>query len=397
MGDRLAARPRRLAAVVAVWLITRGIALATITGTPWMLHDLDLYTTWVPTLSALEFPQADPTWQYPPGAALVFLAASWIPLPFNTAFIVMILAIDAALLAALVRAHDRREDASMRGVWLWALAGVIVGAIMLTRFDIVPTALAVAAILLVGRPVRSGIAAGLGFSVKLWPALMLLALPRKGLRSGVASFAVTVLVVLAFFLVAFDGSLSFLGNQRARGLQIESIGALPYEIHGLFGGTVAYGIEYGSMQVLMNGAEIVGTVVTLLGLAVIAVIVWWRIRGRLEDVPAGDVALTLVLVSVLGSRVYSPQFNVWIIGVCAAAILSTRTRMRHVSVILVVVAVLTQFVYPWFPWVLVEATPAGVAIQILRIAGLLAATTMAVWQISPYRDLRSDRTPSLVA
>lgn len=378
----------RTIALAAVWLATRAIALVSVDMTPWMLHDLEVYTGWIPGLRDTQFPVGDVTWQYPPGAALVFLTASAIPIDFRWAFTLVILALDAALMATLLIAMARQPGTSSRGPWLWALAGVVVGPIMLTRFDVAPTLFAVVAVVLVGRPKVSGAASAVGAMVKVWPALMLLSLPRKGLRSGLVSFVIVAVALALAFVVVFDDSLSFLANQRDRGLQVESTGALPYLLFSLVGGHVESGLTYGSIQVLMRGAETVGTVVTVLGFLLIAAIAWWRLRGRLEDVPAGDIALTVMLVSVATSRVYSPQFNTWLIGLAAAALLTASTRLTSVGLIVITVSLLTQIVYPWSATQLVNGGTFVIIVQSLRIVLLLIATVLAIVTIAPRTNER---------
>ena len=365
-------------AVMAVWVVTRMIALASIALTPRLLDDIDIFRGWLPYLRGAAFPTDDPKWQYPPAAGPLLLAPDAVHLDYAVAFALACLAADAAILAALLLAHRRRPGSSLRGPWLWAAAALVVGPIMFTRFDIVPTMAAVAFVLLAGRPALAGVSAAAGFVVKLWPALLLLALPRPATRRGLAAFTVTTVALMAVISLRFDGALSFIGNQSARGLQIESVGALPYELYSLGGGHVAYGLQYGSVQVLMTGAEAVATAIAGAGLLLILLIGWWRLTGRLESVPPGDVALAVVLVSVATSRVYSPQFNVWIIGVCAVALLSPRTRMAPVAALLVLVSLLTQWIYPWDPYGLTDADPKGVIVQGLRIVGLILATLWAL-------------------
>jgi len=365
-------------AVGMAWLASRVFALASVDMTPWMLHDLEVYQSWLANLHDLTFPAADPTWQYPPGASLVFLAAGNWPIDFRWSFTLVILLIDAALMVTLMVAHARLRPSSWRGVWLWALAGVIVGPIMMVRFDVAPTLFAVLAVVLVGRPAWSGASTAIGTVVKVWPALMLLALPRPSLRRGLPSFIVTLAVTLIGFALLFHDSLSFLANQRDRGLQVESAGALPYLVYSLLGGDVEFGLTFGSIQVLMNGAELVGTIVTVVGLALIAMIGWWRLRGRLEHVSPGDVALTVMLVSVATSRVYSPQFNTWLVGIAAAAMLSTRTRLAGVAALVVAVSLVTQVVYPWSATQLVTGGASGIVAQIIRITLLIVAAALAV-------------------
>ncbi len=363
---------------MAGWLLTRVLTLLSILLTPRLLDDIDIFRGWLPALRGAAFPAADPKWQYPPGAGPLLLAPDLLPVDYAVAFAFLCLLADAAILTALLVARHRRPAASWSGPWLWAIAGLVVGPIMFTRFDIVPTLAAVAFILLAGRPTLAGMSAGFGFVAKLWPALLLLALPRPASRRGILAFALSSAVLLGAIALQLDDPLSFLGNQKSRGLQVESVGALPYEIYSLTSGQVAYGLQYGSVQVLMRGAELVSTAIVVLGVLLLALIAWWRLSGRLDDVPPGDVALAVVLVSVATSRVYSPQFNIWIVGVCAAALLSAESRMRRVAALLIGVCVLTQWIYPWDPYGLVEADPKGVIVQGLRITGLVLASFWAM-------------------
>ncbi len=366
-------------AVIAVtWLATRVVALISVDMTPWMLNDFDIYQSWVPVLQGGGYPAADPTWQYPPGSGPLFLIAGAIPTDFRWAFTLVILAADAAIMAALLAAHARRDGTSLTGPWLWSVAGIVVGSIMMVRFDVVPTLFAVLAVLLVARPALSGASAAVGLVIKAWPALLLLVLPRRSLPRGLLGFAITGGVLLIVFTLAFRDSLSFLGNQQARGIQVESVGALPYLLHSLTGGEVAFGLQYGSIQVLMAGTEAVGLAVTIVGVALFGLLVWWRLSGRLETVPPGDVALATMLVAVATSRVYSPQFNVWLIGVTAVALLDSRSRARRVAILVVAVSVLTQFVYPWSATQLVTGGLAAIIVQALRVGLLLAAAVLAL-------------------
>jgi hypothetical protein len=293
----------------------------------------------------------------------------------------MCLIVDAAILGSLVVHHSGRPGRPRSGLWLWSVAALVVGPIMYVRFDIVPAFFAVAFVIAASRPALAGSSAALGFVVKVWPVFLMIALPRSHWRRGAMSFAVTTALVLLALAAKFDGIWSFLGNQRSRGLQVESTGALPYELFALIRGPLRTGLEYGSYQVLMPGAEIVGTAVFVVGLMMTALIAWWRFSGRLDSTPVGDVALTLVLVTVATSRVYSPQYNVWIVAVTAAALLSPRSRMKRVAAILVAASILTQVIYPWFPFDLTDGNPPVVAVQALRIVAIVTATAMALREI----------------
>jgi len=369
------------ALVAVTWAATRVMAVVSVDMTPWMLNDLDIYLSWVPGLQSGVFPAEDPTWQYPPGIGPLFVLADSLGVDFRWGFTLVILVVDAALLAMLLVARARRASASMRGPWLWAAAGLVVGPIMVTRFDVVPTAFAVLAVLLVARPVLSGTAAALGAATKVWPAFMLIVLPRRALPRGLLGLAVTAAALTVAAVLLGRDALSFLSNQQSRGLQVESVGALPYEVWSLLGNEVSFQYRYGSIQVDMAGAETVGLVVTVLGVLVLGGLLVARLAGRLEAAAPGDVALAVMLVSVATSRVYSPQFNVWLVGLAAVALLDSRSRLRTVAVIVVVVSILTQVVYPWSATQLVTGDAFTIAVQALRITGLLVATALGLLAI----------------
>lgn len=365
--------------IVMAWLATRVYACVSVEMTPWILNDVDIYAGWAPLLRDGTFPVDDPTWQYPPGIAPVFLVAGALGLDYRWGFTLAILAVDAALMAGLLVAHARRgPSASWRGPWLWASAGLVVGSILMVRFDVVPTALAAGAVLLAASPVRSGVLAALGALTKVWPALVLLALPRRSLPRATVAAAATLGVVLGGYALLTEGSLSFLGNQRDRGLQIESLGALPYHWWGLLGGDVEFDLQYGSVQVVRPEAPAIGLAITVLGFLLLAVIAWCRLAGRLEAVPPGDVALAVLLVSVATSRVYSPQFNVWLIGVAAVAALDRASRLRVAILLVVAASLVTQVVYPWMGTQLGDGETLAIVLQTVRLGLLLSATVLSL-------------------
>jgi hypothetical protein len=366
------------ALVALAWVSTRAMAVVSVDMTPWMLNDLEIYLSWVPGLQAGAFPADDPTWQYPPGIAPLFVLAGSSGLDFRWGFTLAVLAVDAALMALLLVARARRPDSRWRGPWLWALAGVVVGPIMVTRFDVVPTTFAVLAVLLVARPAWSGVAAAVGAATKVWPAFMLIVLPRRALPRGLLGFVLAGAAVLAAAVLTSRDSLSFLQNQQGRGLQVESVGALPYALWSLLGGEVSFQYQFGSIQVDMAGAEVVGLAISAIGLLVLCGLLLARLGGRLESAPPGDVALVVMLVSVATSRVYSPQFNVWLIGLAAVALLDPRSRLRAVAGLVVAVSILTQVVYPWSATQLVTADTLTVLVQALRIVGLLTAAGLGL-------------------
>ena len=86
---------------------------------------------------------------------------------------------------------------------------------------------------------------------------------------------------------------------------------------------------------------------TLTMVVAVAVLVRWRWRGLLDDVPTADVLLTLVLTAMCTSRVLSPQYALWALGLLAVCAVRPSAHVRQVGVLLVVSALAGQAVYPW--------------------------------------------------
>ena len=375
---------RSIALLLLAWAASRAVLVGATFGlAEYFLPDVYLYSTWTILLNERQFPVGDSYWQYPPGAGVLFALSGVVGPDPIIGFVVLAVLADAAILGLLIasslRVHrDRYSPASVWGPWAWVIGGVAIGPIMLARFDLFPTLFAVAALVLISKPWLSGTAAGIGGLLKVWPVLILLALPKRNLWRGlIAAFATAVIGTLLIAAWA-KGGVSFLGEQGERGLQLESVGALPFVIAGALGLPQQVVLRYGSFEIVMPGATTIGLVITALGIGLIGVIALQRLRGRLEAVAPGDVALALVLVSIATSRVFSPQYSVWIVGVAAAASVDKRSRLRTVTILLVFMSALSSALFPWLYGSLIETTWYAAVVQATRIGLLLACTLTAV-------------------
>jgi hypothetical protein len=81
--------------------------------------------------------------------------------------------------------------------------------------------------------------------------------------------------------------------------------------------------------------------------------------------------------------VYSPQFNVWLIGITAVMLLDPRSRQRRAAALVIVASVLTQVVYPWSATQLVTGDPFTIVVQALRISAVVAAMVLALLALRP--------------
>lgn len=345
---------------------------------PLAFDDLDVYARWLPTLTAGELP-GDDMWQYPPLAAFFFLLGTIGSDP-QTALLVAILAVDLILTVVLARFE-------LRAGWFWLGCGLLIGPVLVSRFDVVPTLFAVLAVLAAVRartrwPARVGAWAAVGVAMKVWPVLVLAIVPRARVLPAAAAFVAVFAALVGGAALVFDGLTGFLGGQGSRGLQVESAGALPFLVANVFSHGVDMEYRYGAMEVAADGAglaAVVVTVVAVLGLLWVAV-VWWR--GRLARVPAPDVAFTVVAFSVMVSRVFSPQYSIWLLGLGVLCWVTPGSLVRGPVALVAVAAAITQILYPSGYGLMLAGDPGMVAFQAVRIALVVTAVLVAGYRVT---------------
>jgi uncharacterized membrane protein len=366
--------------VALAWLATRGllvflgfVAVSWYPGGTIVQADLDVYVDWLPTIESGALP-TDDMWQYPPAAAFFFAIGLWGSQP-QIALLLGILAVDALLTAVLYR-NDRLAG------WFWVAAGIAIGPVLVFRFDVVPALFAVLAVLAAGRPVRVGVWAALGAAAKVWPVLLLAILPRRDFLRGVGAFLVTTLVLLIGCAVMFADLGGFLSGQRDRGLQVESVAALPFMVANAAGLEVEISYRYGAMEVASTGTGLAATALTVGLLAILLWLAWCWWRGVLAAHLPADVAFTVVLASVIFSRVFSPQYSVWLLALGSICVAATRSRMVLPVLLIAAAAVPAQFVYPIGYGEFLSGNSVYVLAQVVRVGLVVSAGVIAVVRIS---------------
>ncbi|WP_428986113.1 glycosyltransferase 87 family protein [Streptomyces pyxinae] len=337
-----------------------------------------LYRHWYEQLAAGSYPAGDVTWQYPPGAGLVILAPGLLaPLGYYRAFVGLTLLADAAVAYALARA-DRNGG---RGAWLWVGGLPLLAHLPLARYDVVVTAFAVLALLAVRarRPGLGGALAGVGALVKVWPVLALIGTDRGPVtRRAWASAAAAAAGLLGVLLLVFPNPLEFLRHQGDRGVQIESLGGTALSLARLAGWPGAVTYRYGAFELTGPYVSSVARLALLLTVAGFGWLLAWRLRARRwgPAVPA-DAALTAVLLFTVTSRVISPQYLIWLLGLAAVCLTRRDTALRPVALLLLPAAALSTLAYPVLYENVLAVDPLGCAVMVARNALLIAATLLA--------------------
>ncbi|RSS60805.1 DUF2029 domain-containing protein [Streptomyces sp. WAC07061] len=340
------------------------------------------YHNWYDVLSTWTLPQNDIMWQYPPAAAAVFLSPDLLPfLTYFQAFVALTVLCDGVVLLGLVRAA-RRSDGSMAGALLWLAALPMMMATPFARYDIQVTLLAVFALLaLRSRPRAGGVVAGIGAMVKVWPLLTLLGTPRgRSTRDAVVAAALSCVALLAVFAALFSDTLGFLGNQGDRGVQVESLGGsvlMAARFLDLWPGWIDF--QYGAFEYIGPYVADIARASLALTLAGFLLLLLWRVRANhWTSATPFDAALCAILVFTVTSRVISPQYMIWLLGLAAVCLTSRNTTQRPVAWLLVAANALTTLIFPvWYADIL-DTSALGTVLLCLRNGLLLYAT---VWSV----------------
>ncbi|WP_354639738.1 glycosyltransferase 87 family protein [Kitasatospora camelliae] len=373
-------------ALAAGWLGTRALIVLMIVGVL-RISNTDvstdvsvIYHGWYEVLRTGTFPLDDVTWQYPPGAALVILLPGLLPWSYLVSFFVICGVFDVLAMVLLTKAGGRRGR-SFTGAWLWVAGVPLLGPTVYCRYDIIVTALTVAGLLsLLRRPAVGGTLLGLGGLLKIWPLLALIGTPRARRTRRSWTAAAATAASLGFLLTAgMNGAFDFLKFQTERGIEIESLGALPVHVARLAGswdGQVT--MNYGSVEMLGAWVPVITKVMVGLTLLGFGWLLFWRLRApRWQAATAFDAALCALLIFTVTSRVISPQYLVWLIGLAAVCLTVRGTSQRPVAVLILLATVLTTVEFPVLFGQVYRSQLWGVLVLSARNLLLLAATLIS--------------------
>ncbi len=354
--------PRRFtelaaAAAAAVFLLSWGLL-----HTGWYddgeIVDTPVYERYGEAIEDGAVPYRDIRPEYPPGALPAFVVPALVSDDqpgFRDAFEWLMAAFGVAtvlLVAVCLRGLDASGRRTAAALALAATFPLLLGSVVLTRFDLYPAAFVVAALAaLVHERDRLGFGLlGGAVAVKLYPGVLVpLALAyvwrRRGRREALVGLGICVGVValafLPFLVVAPDGVAHSLGRQLSRPLQIESLGSAFFlAAHHLVGLDVEMRSGHGSQNLHGTGTA---AAAVLLSLAQIATLVWiWLRRPASREELIRWSAAALVAFVALG-KVLSPQFLIWLAPVVP---LVGGVRGLRASALTAAALVLTQL---WFP------------------------------------------------
>jgi uncharacterized membrane protein len=324
--------------------------------------DTGLYETYGDGMAHGEVPYRDFRAEYPPGALPVFVLPSlghegdraaydrWFDRLMALCGCIAIGGVALAL--AGLGAGLLRTALALAVV---AVSPLLVGPVVLSRYDLWPAALTVLAVALViwDDLLLGAVLLAAAIAAKLWPAVIAPVVfvwiwKTHGRRSALRWTATLVVVDAAIFLPFAVLSPSGLGHsfhaQLSRPLQLESLGAaVLIAVHRVFG-TQLHVYTTMSQNLSGPGTHVVEWATT--SAQVVAVVGLWILfargqpsRERLVVYAAASVAAFLAF-----AKVFSPQFMLWLVP------LVPLVRRRSAVAALVGALVLTGVYFPRHYW-----------------------------------------------
>jgi hypothetical protein len=331
----------------------------------WMLHG--------------SVPYRDFSIEYPPGALPAFVApaignsvranpANPTPGPYNVRadyrrnfeFLMAVCGLASiALMAVAFRHLSASNGQAAAALSLLALSPLMLGPVVLSRFDLWPVMLALAglvAILARREWIGFGVL-GLATAVKIFPAVLVpvgcIWLWKRASRTELAACLGIFVTVLAasfvpFAIIAPHGVLHSISVQLARPLQIESLGAATLvSLHHLVGIGVTTVSGSGSQNLTGSGTRVIAFLQTAFQAAALVGTWIWFARGEAKGERLMRASAASVVAFVAFGKVLSPQFMIWLIPF---VLLVRGKRGVATSALLVISLVLTQLWFPYRYW-----------------------------------------------
>jgi len=303
----------------------------------------------------------DGVWVYPI-AAIVPMLIPYLAGPelYGSAWLSMVFVLNAVAFGMLTGWGFARERVAI--AWWWVGFLLLLGPIALGRIDSVTIPLAIIGVLLLAkRPGAATVILVVATWIKVWPAALLAAVV-VAMRARLTVVATALAVSAAIIIIAATYGagahvFSFITQQTGRALQVEAPVStiwLWLAKAGVPNTFVYYDHEILTYGITGNGTDVASQVMTpimaIVALAIVALGILAVRRGAIEAHVLPPLALALVTTLIAFNKVGSPQFVSWfavpiILGL-ATSIAGRGVSFRVPAVLVLLIAGLTQWLYP---------------------------------------------------
>jgi hypothetical protein len=374
---------RRLTLWIAFVLVHVWLGVVNLTAASYPMNDVTgVYRHWTDqAVLAGYWVGIDGPFVYPVLALVPMLAARALgPDLFGGTWLAIVLLVDSVAFATItgwLRTRGRPLVA-----WWWIAFLLLLGPIAVGRIDSITVPLAIVGLLLLStRPTAAAVVLAVATWTKVWPAALLAAIVVAArTRAQVAAAAVGTTLAIVVVALAFGSGahvLSFFAQQAGRGLQVEAPVTTFWMWRAMLGADdteVYFDRDILTYQVRGPGVEQVAALMTPVLAVVALLIVLLGIRAVRRGTAAVDLlpplALALVVTLIAVNKVGSPQFVGWIAAPVVLGLV-TRTAGRGIpfrtpAVLALLIAALTQLVYPYLYGELIDLAPALVVVLAAR-------------------------------
>jgi hypothetical protein len=366
-----------------------------------------VYQWWVQTgLDSGIWVGIDTAWVYPILAILPMLAAYVFgPDLYASTWLSLVMVVDAAAFAFVIAFG--RDPRVARVGWWWLAFLTLLGPVALGRIDSITVPIAIVGMLLLGAAPRvAAVLLTIAAWIKVWPAALVaaivVAVRSRWVVAVTALITSAAVAIVALLLGAGGNLLSFVTEQTGRGLQIESpIGTFWMWDAYVTAGTrslVYYDQAILTFQVVGPGSLVAANTMTPVLAIVTAVLLLLGVFAVRRGVPAGDLlpplALAITSALILFNKVGSPQFVTWlavpVVFGLTASLTGRGASFRTPVVLSLVIAGLTQAIYPYLYSQLLQRQPDFTLLLVLSARNVLYAV-LFVWAVVAVIDaIRAD-------
>jgi uncharacterized membrane protein len=335
--------------------------------------DTGVYEEYGEAVSRGEVPYRDFDVEYPPAALPVFVLPALGGGEFVGRFELVMLLCGLAVVAFAALAGARAGSLALIGI-----SPLLLGSLVLSRYDLWPAALSVVAVAAAvrGRRALAGGVLGLAVAAKLYPLVLLPLFARHAGQRAVAAFAAVVAACwLPFVLLAPGGVADSLARQLGRPLQIESLGS---SLLLALGADARMQSSHGSQNLAGTLPDAVALVTSVVQLAALAAVWVLFARGPATRDRLLVASAASVCAFVAFGKVLSPQFLIWLVP------LVPLVGGAVAPALLVAALVLTQLEFPRNYWDLALHFDGDVvAIVLARNLVLVALTVILARRLLP--------------
>jgi uncharacterized membrane protein len=320
-----------------------------------------------------QVPYRDFATEYPPMAILSFLLPALLSATqpaYGFLFALEIFLLDLVVLFLMAKLASRLNMQIWRVFSVYTLCLLAMGPVVTGRYDLLPATLVLLALyaFIGGRNKTAWAVLALGVMTKVYPAIIApffaLYLLRyqqyRRLAQGIAIFVLVVIIIsLPWLALDAGGYWQSISYHLERGLHIESSYGSVLLVGQILGMTQTTGeLSYGSWNLdspMADSLAQISNYITI-GLLVFAYALYarrlWRESKTVVPLGMNDgeaksflrYSLLAIVVMLLGSKLFSPQFLIWLCPLLPLV----EVRWRYVlPVLFLIVGGITQYIYPY--------------------------------------------------